>query len=103
MIPRSLKFCGVASSMLFSASQAFAHNAPSGWAYDPACCSDRDCYEVSDDAVAVVPGGWRIKATGEVFRQLDVRQSQDGHFHRCSLAGRGDTRTICLYVPPMSY
>jgi hypothetical protein len=43
MIPRSLKFCGVASSILFSASQAFAHNAPSGWAYDPACCSDRDC------------------------------------------------------------
>jgi hypothetical protein len=80
-----------------------AHDAPSGWAYAPECCSNHDCQQIKDDDVSMVPGGWRIKATGEVFRQAETRMSKDGRFHRCSAQGRIDTHTFCLYVPPMSY
>lgn len=78
-----------------------AHDAPAGWAYAPECCSNQDCRQVSDDAISSVPGGWRINATGEIFRQREVKPSQDGHFHRCSAMGKLDAHTYCLYVPPM--
>jgi hypothetical protein len=80
-------------------SQASAHDAPSGWSYAPECCSNHDCREIKDDAVSLVTGGWRIKATGEIMAQQEVRQSRDGRFHRCSSEGREDARTYCLYVP----
>ena len=95
---------GCVASVAFSSfGPARAHDAPSGWAYAPECCSNRDCHQIEDDAVTIVPGGWRIKATGEIFRQAEVRMSKDGRFHRCSVQGRDDARTFCLYVPPMSY
>jgi hypothetical protein len=80
-------------------SQASAHDAPSGWRYAPECCGNHDCREIKDDAVSLVTGGWRIKATGEIMAQQEVRQSRDGRFHRCSSEGREDARTYCLYVP----
>jgi hypothetical protein len=80
-------------------SKASAHDAPSGWSYAPECCSNHDCREIKDDAVSLVTGGWRIKATGEIMAQQEVRQSRDGRFHRCSSEGREDARTYCLYVP----
>jgi hypothetical protein len=41
--------------------------------YDPACCSERDCYPISADEVEALPNGdWRVKATGK------VRFSPDG-------------------------
>jgi hypothetical protein len=86
-------------AFLSLASRAGAHDAPSGWSYAPECCSNRDCQQISDTDVSMVPGGWRIKATGEVIAQTQARQSRDGHFHRCSAEGRIETRTLCLYVP----
>ena len=73
-------------------SQAFGHDAPSGWSYAPECCSNYDCREIKEDAVSLVTGGWRINATGEVMTQREVRQSKDGRFHRCSSEGREDAR-----------
>ena len=88
-------------AFVLSITSAAAHDAPSGWAYAPECCSGHDCKPVTDAAISSVPGGWRINATGEIFAQNRVRQSKDGQFHRCSVQGRIDAHTYCLYVPPM--
>jgi hypothetical protein len=74
--------------------------------YDRACCSERDCYEISPNEVeALENGDWRVKATGDVFsgphgRSMSkVRFSPDGQFHRCSWNGDRAMPSICLYVP----
>lgn len=84
---------------------AVAHEAKSGWRYPYACCSDRDCREVSNTAVTEGPEGYVIRVTGEVLPYTDkrVRNSPDGVFHWCSVAGKMDGRTICLFVPPRSF
>lgn len=84
--------------------RAWSHQARAGWAYDRICCGGHDCREIADDAVEAIRHfnglGWRIKATGEVFADAEVRWSKDGHWHRCSVQGRDDTATACLYRPP---
>lgn len=84
---------------------ASAHAAPSGWTYPLACCSDFDCREVADADVVEGPRGYIIKLTGEVIPMTSrkVRNSPDGQFHWCSVAGKADGRTICLFVPPRAY
>jgi hypothetical protein len=90
---------------------AAAHDAlptaakPQGWAYPFACCSGLDCREVSAKAISERPEGYVIKGTGEVVAYADkrLRDSPDGEFHWCSVAGVDDSRTICLFVPPRSY
>lgn len=86
-------------------SPARAHDAPSGWSYPIACCSDFDCREVSDAAVEERPEGYVIVATGEVIPMTDrkVRPSPDGVFHWCSRGGRDESATICLFVPPRGF
>lgn len=90
--------------MLLSGS-AWAHDAPSGWTYPLACCSDYDCREVPDAAIIEGPDGYTIRATGEVIPMTSrkVRNSPDGQFHWCSVAGKDDTGTICLFVPPRAF
>jgi hypothetical protein len=89
--------CGVLPS--------FAHDAPSGWTYPLACCSDFDCREVAEADVVEGPQGYVIKVTGEVIPMTSrkVRNSPDGQFHWCSVAGKTDGRTICLFVPPRAF
>jgi hypothetical protein len=84
---------------------ASAHDAPKGWTYPYACCSGYDCREVTSKAISEHPEGYVIKGTGEVVAYNDkrLRTSPDGEFHRCSVAGADDTRTICLFVPPRSF
>jgi len=87
---------------------ADAHEAPSGWAYPYACCSNKDCREVSsgpDGLVRERPEGYLIATTGEVLAYSDrrVKQSRDGVYHWCSIAGADDGRTICLFVPPKAF
>ncbi|WP_244468046.1 hypothetical protein [Nitratireductor soli] len=84
---------------------AVAHEAKSGWRYPYACCSDNDCREVKDAAISEIPEGYLVKVTGEVVGYGDkrVKDSPDGVFHWCSIAGKNDSRTICLFVPPRSY
>lgn len=84
---------------------AAAHDAPSGWSYPVACCSNFDCREVPYTSVREGGEGYVIEATGEVLPYGDarVKDSPDGEFHWCSAAGAMDGRTICLFVPPRSY
>ena len=85
-----------------------AHEAPKGWSYPFACCSDFDCRAVTagrDGTVSERPEGFVINATGEVipYRDSRVKHSPAGDFHWCSVAGKADGRTICLFVPPRSF
>ncbi len=99
------------SVWLIQASAVRAHDAvptaakPEGWSYPFACCSGYDCRAVPADWVEERPEGFRIVPTGEVVPMTDVRvkNSPDGAFHWCSVAGADDGRTICLFVPPRSF
>ncbi|WP_159591807.1 hypothetical protein [Chelativorans xinjiangense] len=81
---------------------SFAHQAKSGWAYPYACCSNQDCREIPAKLVSERPEGYVINPTGEVVAYTDrrVKQSPDGVYHWCSVAGEDTSRTICLFVPP---
>ncbi|MES0218022.1 hypothetical protein NKL07_21995 [Mesorhizobium sp. C280B] len=87
--------CGAASS----------HDAPTGWSYPFSCCSGYDCREVPDDWITESSDGYHIVITGEVIPMTDpkVKQSPDGRFHWCSVAGANDGKTICLFAPPRSF
>ncbi len=106
---RSLRMNAALSSILaaaaLGAADADAHEAPSGWMYPKACCSDMDCRAVSRDAVSERPEGYVIDLTGEVLPYLDgrLRESPDGEYHWCSTGGSDSGHTICLFVPPHSY
>ena len=82
-----------------------AHDAKSGWSYPYACCSGIDCREVQATVIRERPEGFVIGLTGEVVGYTDkrIRNSPDGEYHWCSVAGRDDGRTICLFVPPRSF
>ncbi|MQW89491.1 hypothetical protein [Sinorhizobium saheli] len=84
---------------------AFAHDAPSGWQYPTACCSNLDCRQVAGTAISERPQGYIVNATGEVLPYADsrVRISPDGAYHWCSAAGKAYGKTICLFVPPRAY
>ena len=94
-----------------TAAGAHAHDAiptaaqPQGWSYPFSCCSGYDCREVSEKAISERPEGYVIKGTGEVVSYADsrVKDSPDGEYHWCSVAGADDSRTICLFVPPHSF
>lgn len=100
-----LRLAAPVSVLISCVLPAAAHDAPSGWTYPVACCSDFDCREVADDAVTEGPEGYVIKVTGEVIPMTSrkVRPSPDGVFHWCSVAGKADGRTICLFVPPRAF
>lgn len=95
----------VAVSTAMAPTAARAHDAPAGWTYPQACCSDFDCREVADAAIGEGRDGYTIRATGEVLAPGDarLRDSPDGRFHWCSVAGSANGRTICLFVPPRSF
>jgi len=78
---------------------------PNGWSYPFSCCSGYDCRAVSEKAISERPEGYVIKGTGEVVAYSDarVKNSPDGEFHWCSVAGANDGRTICLFVPPRGF
>ena len=103
----ALAATAVAAALMWLAfpKPAGAHDAPTGWSYPFACCSGYDCREVDDAAVQERPEGYVIVATGEVIAMIStkVRHSPDGRFHWCSVGGRPDGQTICLFVPPRSF
>ncbi len=78
---------------------------PEGWSYPFACCSGWDCRRVAAADVFEGPDGYRIVGTGELVAYGDARlkDSPDGDFHWCSVAGASDGRTICLFVPPRGF
>ena len=104
------KLAGILFAVL-SAAPAAAHDAtptpaqPKGWSYPFSCCSGMDCREIRDQAVLEGPRGYVIKITGELITPADTRikDSPDGRFHQCTVAGKATGRTICLFVPPRSF
>lgn len=83
--------------------------APAGahdW-YPVACCSDQDCVPVDGEVdVSASAEGWVIHATGEVIAYDDRRirttpADVGASYHRCSMGGKPQGRTICLFVPGM--
>lgn len=97
--------CAAACALFTAATVSYAHKAPAGWTYPKACCSNQDCREVSHEAITERPEGYVIGETGEVLPYADSRlkNSPDGEFHWCSVAGADFSRTICLFVPPRSF
>lgn len=104
MTPRAFAVLAllVAITVICGVLGAYAHDAPKGWRYDLSCCSNMDCRPVPASAVHERPEGYVIAATGEVIPYSDkrIKQSPDGDLHWCSVGGKPDSRTICLYVPP---
>lgn len=96
---------GAVTILAFSQSPVGAHDAPTGWKYPLSCCSGFDCREVPASAVEEGPSGYVINTTGEIIPMSDrkVRMSPDGVFHWCSVAGKNDGKTICLFVPPRGF
>lgn len=79
-------------------SPASAHEAPTGWAYDVACCSGDDCAPAPVGAVKDTATGYLIVETGEAVTFADAKRSQDEDFHICRSKVTG--RLYCLYAPP---
>lgn len=105
-LPRSARSLAASSIFLLPAvSPAGAHDAPSGWKYPYACCALNDCRPVEAKAISERPEGFVIKNTGEVIAYADrrVKNSPDGEYHWCSVAGGEKSRTICLFVPPKGF
>jgi hypothetical protein len=85
---------------------ALAHQAPSGWSYDAACCSDSDCAMVPPGAIREASGGYAVEM---VPRGSDpvrafiphgderIRPSGDEFRHAC--IGPHTRQVICIYVP----
>lgn len=89
---------------LLSIVEADAHEAPKGWTYPYSCCSGYDCRQVDDAKITEGPTGYTVPS-GEVIAMTDkrIKESPDGLFHWCSVAGKDDSKTLCLFVPPRSY
>ena len=108
--PRARFAALAAAPLFFLANGAIAHDAvptaakPDGWSYPLACCSGYDCRAVSSASVDEKPEGF-ILPSGELISYADrrVKNSPDGEFHWCSVQGKNDGKTICLFVPPRSY
>jgi hypothetical protein len=85
---------------------AWAHDAPSGWAYPTSCCSGYDCRQETETAVKEIATGYMIASTKELIPYNDkrVRMSPDGLWHACwSHADFDRGRVICLFAPPRAY
>jgi hypothetical protein len=98
-----LAWLGVSALTVFPAN---AHQAPTGWTYPWACCSNMDCQEVEPKSISEEPQGYVIQSTGEVVAYGDrrVKNSPDGEYHWCAhQAGVDAGHTICLFVPPKGF
>ncbi|MGH6763209.1 MAG: hypothetical protein ACRECW_16675 [Phyllobacterium sp.] len=91
--------------LFFLSGDPQAHDVSTGWSYPYECCHDMDCRPVSAKTIKELNGGYVIAGTGELvgYRDRRVRQSPDGLYHWCSIDGRPDSRTICLFVPAKSF
>ena len=72
-----------------------AHEAPSGWTYPLACCSNKDCTRISPDRVRETPDGYAVTihpgdhdfvTDGPVSYLVpydSVQDAPDGDYHIC--------------------
>jgi hypothetical protein len=108
---------GIALLLSVMVSRAQAHDAlptatkPLGWSYPFSCCSSADCrmvsssYSSSPVRVLETDKGYAFSTSTEVIPYNDrrIKESPDGEFHWCSVQGKDDGRTLCLYVPPRAF
>ena len=106
-------------ALFLSPAPALAHDAPSGWAYDPACCQSRDCHQVQRGAIREVAGGFSVVIEPGTHPMLPrgaprfeafiahgdtrIRPSGDEHRHACISPPRwpdGRRFLLCIYVEP---
>ncbi|MBB6484202.1 hypothetical protein [Rhizobium lusitanum] len=102
-------------SLLLIAGPALAHDAPSGWSYDPYCCNGDgetgDCEMIPSRTVTIIPGGYRLTINpgdhhnvtrGHIFTlpQRRAMHSPDGAYHLCLFPDENTPR--CFYAPDMS-
>jgi hypothetical protein len=104
----TFRFLALPTSLVFAAFAApivSAHQADSGWTYPLECCSNQDCRAISASKVTEGPDGYVVEISGEQISYADgrIRDSPDGEHHWCSVGGRDNGRTICLFVPPASF
>jgi len=81
---------------------ARAHESDTGFRYDGACCSDKDCRPADPGEVKEAPGGWLVVPSGIFIPHGDLRlhDAPDGRFHVCNkTAGDRTTAPWCVYVP----
>lgn len=101
--------------LFFSSVPAQAHEAPTGWAYPPACCEGDaqrgECQRIPARTVHGRPGGWVVVLNPGDHHRVTRRQryfiphgdeipSQDGDFHICLYPT--EDHENCFFVPPDS-
>lgn len=95
--------------VLVATAEARAHDAlptaaqPEGWKYPFKCCSGYDCRKVDASVLKETPSGaFIVRKTGEYVNANDRRilDSPDDELHWCSVNGREDGDTICIFRPP---
>ena len=87
-----------AALLTLAAGVALAHQAPSGWDYDPECCSQQDC-SVATNIEYLSSGDMKITTvhgTDVYPANFPRRASKDDKVHACHLNGK----KYCLYWPP---
>lgn len=102
---------GLVAVITFGIDKAYPHDAaitvqmPLGWSYPYECCSDYDCREIPASWVMETPYGYMMATTGELlpYNKTNIKESLDGEYHWCSVAGKDDSKTICLFVPPKGF
>jgi len=82
-----------------------AHDAPTGWRYDLSCCSGIDCRQIASDDLKEQPDVYFITIGHATvpYNDTRIKNSPDGNVHWCTVNGRDDGKTICLYIPPKAY
>lgn len=94
--------CLAAAFWLASTIDVPAHEADTGFRYDGACCSEKDCRPADPGEVKEAPGGWLVVPSGIFIPHGDLRlhDAPDGRFHVCNkLAGDRASPPWCVYVP----
>lgn len=68
--------------------------------YDGDCCSDRDCRPISASEVRELAWDRVLDlVSGQEVRGAQIRQSKDGDWHICNVAGDRKARPLCVYRP----
>ena len=85
---------------------AHAHNAPEGWQYPYNCCAGQDCRPVTHTGILKEKGGGFWVTTTQEFIPYGspkIKVSPDSDLHWCSVGGKPDGDTICIFAPPKSF
>lgn len=112
-LTKGLRFAVAAALSVVLWQPVEAHQAPTGWAYDPSCCSGRDCAPAAFNRVQVSRdgNGYHIRLRAGEHHHFPgavdmivplgdrrIRPSQDTEYHIC-LSATG--HLFCLYAPEL--